>query len=251
MPRSRTHADIYIDDEFDYWVGRRELMPPERVLFARHLDPDGRLLEAGCGGGRVLDALRHAGFADLHGFDFVPGFASATRRLVPGAGVAVAAAPHLPYGDEVFDQVVAVGQIVCFLERPEDRTAFVADLHRIMRPGGILLISALGYDSHRSGARAFARRAYRLYRRGLRALRRSSLTDQYEARLSHVWDALLDRGPHSYWYRPDEFYDLVRNAGFEVIAIGSRDHVERNTMVTSPEHLGRTAGLLHVVARRV
>ncbi len=96
-----------------------------------------RILDAGCGAGPLLAELRARG-ADVSGFDLSPGMLDLARRRVPGADLRVAdlAAP-LPYPDAAFDDVV-VSLVLHYLE---DWGGSLAELHRVLKPGGRLLIS--------------------------------------------------------------------------------------------------------------
>src|SRR5689334_12016285 len=96
-----------------------------------------RILDAGCGAGPLLAELRARG-ADVSGFDLSPGMLDLARRRVPDADLRVAdlAAP-LPYADAWFDDVV-VSLVLHYLE---DWGPSLAELHRVLKPGGRLLVS--------------------------------------------------------------------------------------------------------------
>jgi SAM-dependent methyltransferase len=96
-----------------------------------------RILDAGCGSGPLLAELRERG-AEVSGFDLSPGMLDLARRRVPEADLRVAdlAAP-LPYADAEFDDVI----ISLVLHHLEDWAPPLAELRRILKPGGRLLIS--------------------------------------------------------------------------------------------------------------
>ena len=56
---------IFEGPEFVNWTEEKDLYSTERLLVERFLDPQGKTLEAGCGGGRILRALSRMGFDDL------------------------------------------------------------------------------------------------------------------------------------------------------------------------------------------
>jgi ubiquinone/menaquinone biosynthesis C-methylase UbiE len=97
-----------------------------------------RILDAGCGSGPLSAALRDRG-AIVTGFDKSAGMLKiARRRLGPDADLRVAdLASPLPYPDGAFDDVIA-SLVLHYLE---DWTAPLAELRRVLRPGGRLICS--------------------------------------------------------------------------------------------------------------
>lgn len=97
-----------------------------------------RVLDAGCGAGPLSAALRERGAA-VAGFDLSAAMiALARQRLGDEADLQVAdLAEPLPYPDAAFDDVVA-SLVLHYLE---DWTAPLAELRRVLRPGGRLILS--------------------------------------------------------------------------------------------------------------
>ncbi|MFJ1708840.1 class I SAM-dependent methyltransferase [Kitasatospora sp. NPDC088346] len=97
-----------------------------------------RILDAGCGSGPLFAALRDRG-AVVSGFDASAGMLElARRRLGDGADLRVAdLGGLLPYPDDAFDDVVA-SLVLHYLE---DWGPALAELRRVLRPGGRLIAS--------------------------------------------------------------------------------------------------------------
>ncbi|MFD8142215.1 class I SAM-dependent methyltransferase [Streptomyces sp. NPDC059708] len=97
-----------------------------------------RILDAGCGSGPLSAALRERG-AVVTGVDSSAGMlALARRRLGDGAALHVADLNDpLPFDDGAFDDVVA-SLVLHYLE---DWGPVLAELRRVIRPGGRLLAS--------------------------------------------------------------------------------------------------------------
>jgi SAM-dependent methyltransferase len=97
-----------------------------------------RILDAGCGAGPLSAALRDRG-AIMTGFDASAGMVElARRRLGAGADLRVAdLADPLPFPDDAFDDVVA-SLVLHYLK---DWGPALAELRRVLRPGGRLLVS--------------------------------------------------------------------------------------------------------------
>jgi SAM-dependent methyltransferase len=109
-----------------------------------------RVLEIGLGYGTVAELLARAG-ADYHGVDLADGpVAMARGRLerVPGARpeqVRQGSALALPFPAAAFDQVVSIG---C-LHHTGDLARAVAEVRRVLRPGGELLLMVYNRRSAR------------------------------------------------------------------------------------------------------
>jgi ubiquinone/menaquinone biosynthesis C-methylase UbiE len=95
----------------------------------------GRVLEAGCGSGRFIRAILRER-PDLRGcaFDIEPGRVSSAKKTDDGIEYALASLTNMPYADESFD-IVFVFDVLEHLGRPE---LGVAELHRVLKPGGLL-----------------------------------------------------------------------------------------------------------------
>jgi SAM-dependent methyltransferase len=95
-----------------------------------------RILDAGCGSGPLFAALRDRG-ASVAGFDASPGMIEqARKRLGDDAELRVAdLGDPLPYPDGAFDDIIA-SLVLHYLE---DWGPALAELHRVLRPGGRLI----------------------------------------------------------------------------------------------------------------
>jgi SAM-dependent methyltransferase len=110
--------------------------------------PGHRVLDLGCGAGRhAFEAYRrgaHVVAADLDLGELAPvnGMFAAMRAegeaAPPAAAAATAAdATRLPFPDEAFDRVVAAE----ILEHVPDDTRMLAEIARVLRPGGIAAVT--------------------------------------------------------------------------------------------------------------
>ncbi|MGV9884085.1 class I SAM-dependent methyltransferase [Streptomyces sp. NPDC003006] len=98
----------------------------------------GRVLEVAVGTGLNLPAYPKG--TDLTGVDLSPAMLERARQRADDAGVEAtlteASATELPFRDATFDTVVCVLALCCI---PDDEAA-VAEMRRVLKPGGTLLI---------------------------------------------------------------------------------------------------------------
>lgn len=241
--------------EFDTWARRTALIPAERFLLERYLEKTGRTLEAGTGSGRLLFALQSLGFSSLSGFDFVPELlAEARTRDVAGRiRFDEQNAASLGYGDGAFDQLVYLQQVLCFIEEEGARRSALREAYRVLRAGGTALFSFLSFEA-RNGSALY--RSYLAYLRIVRRIRRSARPLQYLPwlRLAGRFNpgALVDAGPHVYWYRREEICRLLGEVGFRIVAIGSTRQIEQGVMYDRSDALTSetTGGMLYVICRK-
>jgi SAM-dependent methyltransferase len=94
----------------------------------------GRVLDIGCGTGRLVAALAERG-VDASGVDVSPEMLAVARRKLPQCRFVEGRAEQLPFGDAAFERVV-FGLVVHLVERP----AAFAEAFRVLAPGGVAAI---------------------------------------------------------------------------------------------------------------
>jgi SAM-dependent methyltransferase len=136
----RVHA---VEDTHWWFVGLRELV----VSTIASLLPDGgRVLDAGCGTGRVLADLpvRY----ERVGVDVNPDVLALARRR-PGLELHAATLERLPFEDDSFDAVFSLDVISD--ARLADPAAALRELRRVLRAGAPLILNVPAYELLRSG----------------------------------------------------------------------------------------------------
>jgi SAM-dependent methyltransferase len=116
-----------------------------RAAASRHgvdLDKIARLLDFGCGCGRVTRHWRTLG-AVLHGSDYNPDLVDWCRlNLAFATFTTNRLTPPLPFSSESFDVAHAVSVLT---HLPEDlQHAWLAELRRVLRPRGLLIVTTHG-----------------------------------------------------------------------------------------------------------
>jgi SAM-dependent methyltransferase len=128
---------------FEYLRSAKLIQALERAGVALR----GRVLDSGCGsGGTALSLAEESGFAV--GLDYDARFLGSGTRLcaekaIPNAGFVQGDGARLPFRERVFDLVLSHSVI----EHVASAEAYLAECHRVLRPGGVLYLSTAPYLS--------------------------------------------------------------------------------------------------------
>lgn len=194
----------------EYWAERWRRTPepsyePERAgrlprplrdVFRRWVPPGSRVLEAGCGLGRFTVAARALGYR-AEGLDWAEETIERLRSRFPDIPWHVGDVRHLGFADGAFDAVYSPGVCEHFEEGP---AAILAETRRVLRPGGIALISAPCFN---------------------RLLR---------ARARRLFPPRPPRGDfYQYAFTPEGMSALLRRQGFDVLLARPYDVVDTLT----------------------
>ena len=104
-------------------------------LLRRDVPQGSRVLDLGCAFG--YGTARIARYYDTDGLDASPDYIHRARRNASNARFTLGVAERLPYPDDHFDAVV----LLDVLEHVADERAVVAEIARVLRPGGLLVVS--------------------------------------------------------------------------------------------------------------
>ncbi|MFD7864251.1 class I SAM-dependent DNA methyltransferase [Streptomyces sp. NPDC059783] len=115
----------------------------------------GPVLDAGCGPGRVTALLRDLG-VPASGVDLSPGMVAEARRRHPDLRFEVGTMTALDAADGSLGGVLAWYSLVH--TPPEELPRFLAEFHRVLAPGGPLLLAFKAGDERVRLERAFGHR---------------------------------------------------------------------------------------------
>jgi len=184
-------------------------------LAVKYLPRDGRILEAGCGPGHVVEYLQRRGY-DIEGVELSEPVVNEARRRYPHLRVSLGDVSALACPDNTYSGLLSFGVVEHFRAGPE---APLSEHLRVLRPGGIAVISVPSFTVLR-------RLKYRL-RAMLRPLRPRNFPPwrpqtrpvNRRGRDGFRYHVMPRQGPFfEYWLTPEEFEHQVACAGFEVVA---------------------------------
>jgi ubiquinone/menaquinone biosynthesis C-methylase UbiE len=109
-----------------------------RILEPR---PGMKILDAGCGRGETALALAREG-AEVAGLDYSAAAVELTKEMLaelqPDADIRVGSVTDLPWPDNTFDRI-QFSDVIEHLDPPQTVPA-LAEFHRVLKPGGFLLV---------------------------------------------------------------------------------------------------------------
>ncbi|MFH8986234.1 class I SAM-dependent methyltransferase [Streptomyces varsoviensis] len=133
--------------------------PLDPELLAAHLPVEGRILDYGCGYGRLVLELTERGYRDVRGVD--PSAALVARGLAdhPELRLTRLRELPLPFADASFDAALLFAVLTSDPD-PVAQESAVAELARLVRPGGVVYVSDVPLQTdERSRARYRAQEA--------------------------------------------------------------------------------------------
>ena len=120
----------------------RNLRPAEEAVFAHQAERlQGRVLELGCGGGRLTGHLTELG-ASVHGVDVAEKMVAYCRRTYPRASFSQGELRDAAsWGAGPWDALVAGWALIDVLS-DQERANFFEDAHGVLASGGLLIFSS-------------------------------------------------------------------------------------------------------------
>jgi SAM-dependent methyltransferase len=106
-------------------------------LYLRYLPNQGKILEAGCGLGRLLIPLYQMGY-DIEGLDYSRDAIERIKKYNPNIKARVGDVLNLPYSNESFDAYISIGVFSWILDKFSDG---LTEAKRVLKKDGLLFIA--------------------------------------------------------------------------------------------------------------
>lgn len=128
----------------EYWNSVAETKnfptPFQLGVFSKHVAKEKKILDVGCGYGRVLNELHEAGFKELYGVDFSSGMIARGKRLYPELNLVVNENEKLPFDDNSFDAVLLIAVLTCIIDKDEQKN-MLSEVKRVLKDDGVLYVN--------------------------------------------------------------------------------------------------------------
>lgn len=135
-----------IASQIDYWDRvaheKRFSHPLREDWLARYVNAQARILDYGCGYGRTLAELSHAGYENIFGVDFSEGMLRRCRTEVSQSRLIHNDGRSFPLKAGSFDAVLLFAVLTCIPESKEQRL-LLTEVEQVLRPGGLIYLSDL------------------------------------------------------------------------------------------------------------
>lgn len=119
---------------------KRFTTPVPMEILKKRLRPDSKILDFGCGQGRILQQLKSEGFLNLYGVDISRNMIEIAGKNLPDADFKVNAGVMIPYNDSSFDCVIAAAVLTCVISG-NDQRKLIAEMKRVLKPEGLVYIN--------------------------------------------------------------------------------------------------------------
>lgn len=179
MDRIEIQAMRANEDRHWWYRGRRRIVEDEIARLG--VGPDAKVLDAGCGSGRLLDEL--VAYGDVSGLDIEPENVAAARER-GHVDVHEGVVEDLPWPDETFDLVTCLDVV----EHTQDDRVTLRELRRVTHAGGHALITVPAYQMLWSN-HDISNRHYRRYNR--RTLSRAAVEAGWSVQRTTYFNSLL------------------------------------------------------------
>ncbi len=117
-----------------YKEGQLDFIEP---FITKYIDKGSKVLEAGCGTGKYVVALRQRGY-DCVGIDYAERTVEKIKTLLPNVPITKGNVKNMDFQEEHFDSVISLGVVEHEYDGPGD---YLLEMHRVLKQGGILLVA--------------------------------------------------------------------------------------------------------------
>jgi len=118
-----------------------DLFVQEREVVERYFGDSGRVLDLGCGSGRVTHNLSGMGY-DVVGLDPSGAMVETAAAAHPGLPLTIGDATALPFRDGVFDYAVFAFYGLDYVHPESNRLRALGEIRRVLAPGGLFVFSS-------------------------------------------------------------------------------------------------------------
>jgi len=151
---------IDLNSQLEYWntAGtQKSFAHPLSLRRVRQwISDEGRILDFGCGYGRILGELFDEGYEHLIGLDFSPAMIASAREQYPEIQFEEVQSLTIPLPDASVEGVLLFSVLTC-IPTNEGQRALLREVHRVLTRGGLLYISDLWLQTDERNLTRYAR----------------------------------------------------------------------------------------------
>jgi len=180
---------------------------PELNIFGKYIENGDRVLDLGCGNGRLVELLKDKNI-DYLGVDNSEKLIEIAKAKYPNVRFQLADALNIPFSDNYFDKIFSIA-VLHHISSDELRCKFIQEAKRVLRPGGVLIITV--WDLWRRSAFIKLIIKFTLFK----ILGKSKIDFKD---IFVPWQKKIDRYIHC--FTKSELKGLLKKSGFKIIEAG-------------------------------
>jgi len=129
----------------EYWneIGAKKVFE-DPIYFdklAYFLIPTSRIIEYGCGYGRMMKLLKAQGYSNLIGFDFAERMIERGHRENPDLNLSLLEKSSIIPCDTASVDAVVISTVLCSMTDVQEKKILMEEIHRVLVPNGTLYIT--------------------------------------------------------------------------------------------------------------
>jgi len=158
------------------------LWESERILSEKYLkDKNGRILDLGCGAGRIAIGLYKLGYHNVTGIDLSDSMIDKARQISVEMKCPISFdkgdAVNLQFEDKTFDLVIFSFNGLMLIPGIESRIKAMSEIQRVLNPGGHFIFTTHDRDMQKE-MKSFWKKEKKRWRKGLQDSRLYDLGDR-------------------------------------------------------------------------
>ena len=219
------NKNLYSNKLLKTWSEKSGLLLIEDYFLKKYLlNKNGKVIEAGTGGGRIIFEVEKFGFTTIEAFDFVEkmiNFCNKKKKeLKSSIKFTVNDTTNLDYyNDQEFDYLIYLQQVLCFVNEDLFEKA-LQEAYRIGDKNSTYLFSFLNWNSK------FYNPILTIMVNFFRLLR-GEKTSKYRLPWLKVdkkfnWKFLYKNQPQNIWFKEKHIIDILEKNGFSMIEVKNK-----------------------------
>lgn len=199
-------------EDFDFLLKSCDFDDEVLITLKNLKDKNAKILEAGCGLGRVVKYLYDRGFHNIHGIEIDQEAVNFLNTYFPELKVVSGDLLNLPYPPEYFDIVLSYGVIEHFPDGPENPMKAMFD---VLKPGGLAIVTVPSFNKLRRFKYYCEILDFRKYN-CIRKILGKSLLQKNGKRFNFYIHPQYGKF-FEYRFTPKQFEKICKSAGFEIL----------------------------------
>ena len=125
---------------------RRDWIPPDFKLFSQYIKQEDKVLDIGCGNGRLKEIMLEN--TDYYGIDFSEGMIERAKKRYPKAKFFQTKPFEFPFDDNSFDKVFCLS-VLHHIPSKSFRIKFLKEIKRVLKPKGELFLTVWDLEDNK------------------------------------------------------------------------------------------------------